>query len=485
MKQANKAKQAAEPVEGRGPAKGNATRPTGRRTQSRVRCPTAGLAGVRAAAGRDKDLRLTALLHHVSVDLLRDSYSALKREAAPGVDDVTWQDYGTELEARLEDLHGRVHRGAYRAKPSKRVLIPKPDGRERPLGIASLEDKIVQRATVTVLESIYETDFLGFSYGFRPGRSQHDALDALYVGLCQRRINWVLDADVRGFFDTISHEWLMKFLEHRIGDPRVLRLIRKWLRAGVSEAGRWSKTTVGTPQGSVISPLLGNVYLHYVFDLWAKRWRRRHGTGDVIIVRYADDFVVGFQRRSDAERFLRELQERFATFGLELHPEKTRLLEFGRYAAGNRQRRGERKPETFDFLGFTHYCGKSRAGRFSLKRKPMSSRMRRKLREVRQELRRRRHWARNEQGKWLRSVVQGWMNYYAVPDTCAIVDRFRNEVKKSWRWALHRQSEMGRRKWTWARMRRLADHWLPKARILHPYPDRRLIVVTQGRSRMR
>jgi len=485
MKRANKANQAAEPVEGRGPAKGNVTRPTGPRTPSRTKCPSAGLEGVRAAASRDKDLRLTALLHHVDVDLLRVSYQALKPGAAPGVDNVTWAEYGTKLEARLADLHGRVHRGAYRAKPSKRVRIPKPDGRDRPLGIASLEDKIVQKAVATVLAQIYEVDFLGFSYGYRPGRSQHNALDALYVGLWQQRINWVLEADICGYFDTISHEWLMKFLEHRIGDPRVLRLIRKWLRAGVLEAGQWSKTTEGTPQGSVISPLLANVYLHYVFDLWANQWRKQQATGDVIIVRYADDFVVGFQGRTEAERFLHELRERFAKFGLKLHPEKTRLLEFGRYAAERRRRRGQGKPETFDFLGFTHYCGKARKGGFSLKRRPMASRMRRKLKEIRAELRRRMHWSRSAQGEWLDSVVQGWMNYYAVPDTCPLVERFRTEVIKAWRRTLHRQSQNGHRKWTWNRMRRLADFWLPRARILHPYPTQRLIVSTQGRSRMR
>ena len=482
MKRTNNASQATEPVEERAPAKGSATRLTGSRTPSRTKRPSAGLEGVRAAARCDRELRLTALLHHVNVDLLRASYHALKREAAPGVDDVMWKDYGTDLEARLEQLHGRVHRGAYRAKPSKRVMIPKPDGRQRPLGIASLEDKIVQRATVTVLECIYEADFLGFSYGFRPGRSQHDALDALYVGLWERRINWVLDADIRGFFDTISHEWLMKFIEHRIGDPRILRLIRKWLRAGVSDTGQWRKTTVGAPQGSVISPLLSNVYLHYVFDLWANQWRNKHAAGDVVIVRYADDFVVGFQTRSEAKRFLHELQERFAKFGLELHPEKTRLLEFGRWATANRRRRGEGKPETFDFLGFTHYCGKSRKGGFSLKRKPAAVRVRRKLEEIRRELRRRMHRPRNEQGKWLRSVVQGWMNYYAVPDTCTIIARFRTEVTRAWRWTLCRQSQKARRRWTWNRMRRLADHWLPKAKILHPYPTRRLIVRPEARA---
>ncbi len=481
----NKAEQVAESVEGRDPAKGIAVRPTGHRTPSRDRRPSAGLDGVRAAARRDKDLRLTALLHHVSVERLRDSYYALKRKAAPGVDKLTWQEYEDGLEERLANLHGRVHRGSFRAKPSKRVWIPKPDGRARPLGIAALEDKIVQKAVGTVLECVYEEDFLGFSYGFRPGRSQHNALDAVSVGLTEQRISWVLDADIRGFFDTISHEWLVKFLEHRIGDRRIIRLIRKWLRVGVLDGREWLKTTEGTPQGAVISPLLANVYLHYVFDLWANQWRKRNTAGDVIIVRYADDFVVGFQRRSDAERFLHDLQERFKKFGLELHPEKTRLLEFGRFAAENRKERGEQKPETFAFLGFTHYCGKTRKGRFALKRTPVAGRMRRKLKEIRVDLRRRMHWSRHAQGAWLRAVVRGWMQYYAVPGTCSTMDTFRREVIKSWRWTLHRQSNRARRRWAWPRVQRLADFWLPKARILHPYPDARLVVNTRGRSRMR
>jgi len=484
MKRMNKAEQAAESVEGRGPAKGNGSRTTGVRAQDRS-APTDGLERIRAAASRDREAKFTSLLHHVTVDRLRDAYERLKRKAVPGVDGVTWSDYGVDLETRLAALHDRLHSGAYRTKPSKRVRIPKDDGSQRLLGIAAMEDKIAQKAVGTVLEHIYEVDFLGFSYGFRPGRSQHDALDALYVGITQRKVNWVLDADIRGYFDTIDHDWLLKFLEHRIGDRRVLRLIRKWLKAGVMEETEWTKTETGTPQGAVISPLLSNVFLHYVFDLWAQQWRGRNAQGDVVIVRYADDFVVGFEHRGEAERFLRELRERFAKFGLALHPTKTRLLEFGRFATANRSKRGEGKPETFDFLGFTHHCGKTRNGWFALKRRPMAQRMRRKLKELRKDLRHRRHWSTAEQGRWLRAVVQGWLNYYAVPGTCFIIDRFRTEVARAWRWSLHRRSQRGHRGWAWSNMTRLVNVWLPPARIQHPYPNQRLIVTTQGRSRMR
>lgn len=481
-KQANKAdramhrmaRAAAESAEGRRSTKGNVSETLlapdpgpGKRG--------IGLWGVREAAKRDQKMRFTALLHHVTVDLLRASYFELKRSAAPGVDGVTWHAYGRDLECRLGDLHGRVHRGAYRAQPSKRAWIPKADGRQRPLGIAALEDKIVQQAVKTVLEQIYEEDFLGFSYGFRPGRSQHNALDALWVGIAHRKVNWVLDADIRGFFDNIDHEWLLTFLEHRIADRRILRLIRKWLVAGVSENGQWSKTTVGTPQGSVISPILANVFLHYVFDLWANQWRNRHARGSVILVRYADDFVAGFQDRGDAERFLRELRKRFEQFGLQLHPDKTRLIEFGRFAAERRQKRGEGRPETFDFLGFTHICGTTRKGTFTIKRRSIAKRMRTKLQEIKQQLRNRRHEAVAEVGRWLRSVVQGWFNYHAVPGNSDRLDQFRTQVQRHWLRALRSRSQKGRC-WTWQRARRLTQRWIPKARILHPYPESRLIV---------
>ena len=466
----------AESVEERGSTKGNAEQSTVRRAQDRIGA-SSGLLRVRAAARRDKEARFTSLLHHVSPELLWSSFHELKRSAVPGVDGVTWQEYESGLEARIADLHDRVHRGSYRAKPSKRAWISKADGRQRPLGIAALEDKIVQRALRAVLEQIYEEDFVGFSYGFRPGKSGHNALDALYVGITQRKVNWVLDADIRGFFDAIDHEWMVKFLEHRIADQRVLRLIRKWLTAGVSEDGEWSKTAVGTPQGAVISPLLANVYLHYVFDLWAKQWRDRHASGDVIMVRYADDFVVGFQHRGEAERFLRELRERLEGFGLELHPDKTRLIEFGRFAAQRRSGRGDGRPETFDFLGFTHYCGQTRRGKFKLGRKTISKRLRATLQGVKAKLRRRMHWPLDVVGEWLRSVVQGWYNYFAVPGNRSALEAFRTQVSRYWLRVIRRRSQRGRRKWTWERMRRrLIRKWIPSVRILHSYPNQRLIV---------
>jgi group II intron reverse transcriptase/maturase len=410
------------------------------------------------------------LLHHVTVDLLRVSYTSLKRQAAPGVDGVTWQQYGEGLEERLADLHDRVHRGAYRAQPSRRTYIDKADGRKRPLGIAALEDKVVQQAVGTVLSQIYEEDFLGFSYGFRPGRSQHNALDALSVGLTRKKVNWVLDLDVRGFFDNVSHEWLVKFVEHRVADRRMIRLILKWLKAGVSEQGEWTETKVGTPQGAVISPLLANIYLHYVFDLWVNQWRRKEAHGDMIVVRYADDAVLGFERREDAEAFRQQLEERMRKFGLELHPEKTRLIEFGRFAEENRKRRGEGKPETFDFLGFTHICGKNRnSKRFAVKRKTVGKRLRSKLQTVRQELRRRMHERISETGDWLRSVVQGYFNYHAIPGNFKALQTFRREVVRAWLAALRRRSQRDRM--TWERFRTIIDRYLPLPRILHPWPD--------------
>ena len=464
----------AEAVEGRGSTKGNAEETAVARTQSRS-TTSIGLHGVREAAQKDRKARFTALLHHITVDRLRDSYLALQRHAAPGVDGMSWKEYQEGLAGRLHDLHERIHRGIYRAQPSKRTYIPKPDGRMRPLGIAALEDKIVQHAAVTVLNAIYEVDFLGFSYGFRPGRGPHDALDALYVGLTQRRVNWVLDADIRGFFDTIDHGWLVTFLEHRIADPRMLRLIRKWLRAGVSEAGTWSETTVGTPQGAVISPLLANVYLHYVLDLWAHQWRNRHAIGDVIIVRYADDFVLGFQHRDEAERFLADLQDRLEGFGLSLHPDKTRLIEFGRFAARDRRGRGAGKPETFDFLGFTHICGRTRKGnRFTVRRKTVTKRLRAKLKAVKEHVRRHMHHV-GALAHWLRSVVQGYMNYHAVPGNLDSVLSFRTQVIRYWYHALRRRGD--RRRITWPRFGPFANRWLPRARVLHPYPSLRFTAI--------
>jgi RNA-directed DNA polymerase len=460
----------AEVVEGRRSAKGNVRQSATPRTQCRAGV-SIGLVGVREAARRDKRARFTALLHHVTGERLRDSFYALKREAAPGVDGVTWKQYEEGLEERLRALHGKVHRGTYRAQPSRRTYIPKADGRQRPLGIAALEDKIVQKALVTVLEAIYEEDFLGFSYGFRPGRSQHNALDALSVGIYRKKVNWVLDADIRGFFDTIDHGWLLKFLEHRIADPRVLRLIRKWLRAGVSEEGTWSETTVGTPQGAVVSPLLANVCLHYVLDLWAEQWRRKYATGDVVIVRYADDFVMGFQHRTEAERFLKELRERMQKFGLELHPDKTRLIEFGRYAAERRKERGEGKPETFNFLGFTHSCGQTRKGHFAVRRTTMAKRLRAKLHAVKADLQRRRQEPIAQQGAWLGAVVRGYFNYHAIPGNIEALGQFRTQVERHWIRSLRRRSQKA--DMPWSRFKPIATRWLPRACILHPHPEPR------------
>src|SRR5512132_1903078 len=473
---------AAEVVEGSGPAKGTATSKTCSGLSAGQSAPS-GLDRVCRVARTDREARFTALLHHVDVERLRAAYWALEPKAAPGVDGVTWVDYGEDLEENLRDLHARVHRGSYRARASRRAYIPKADGRSRPLGIAVLEDKVLQRAVVEVLNAVYEQDFLGFSYGFRSGRSPHDALDALSVGIGQKKVNWVLDADIRDFFTSLDHHWLERFLEHRIADKRVLRLVRKWLAAGVIEDGNWSETVEGAPQGASASPLLANVYLHYVFDLWADWWRRRYAHGDVIIVRFADDFIAGFEREADAQRFLADLRERFAKFGLELHPDKTRLIEFGRYAAERRRARGLGKPETFDFLGFTHICGMLRDGRFWVRRITISRRMRAKLREVKDQLKRRRYQPIPEQGRWLASVVRGHRAYYAVPGNRAAVAAFRTQVTRHWHEALERRSQ--RTRLSWKRMDRLAARWLPPARVTHPFPDVRFRVRTQGRSPVR
>jgi group II intron reverse transcriptase/maturase len=423
-------------------------------------------------------MRFTALLHHVyNPEALRAAYFGLKREAAPGVDGETWRHYGEQLEANLQDLSDRLKRGAYRAKPVRRVYIPKADGRQRPLGVTALEDKLVQRSAVEVLNAIYETDFFGFSYGFRPGRGQHNALDALYTGLLTKKVSWVLDVDIRGFFDTIDHEWLVKFLEHRIADRRVVRLIQKWLNAGVLEDGKRMRVDEGTPQGGSASPLLANIYLHYAFDLWIQAWRRKRARGDVIVVRFADDIVLGFQYESDAVRLLSELTERFRKFRLELHPEKTRLLEFGPYAAENRKKRGQGKPETFNFLGFTHICGRKRSnGRFTVLRQTIRKRLQAKLGEVKADLKRRMHDPIPVVGKWPGSVVTGHVRYYGVPTNGQALDTFRFQVGRLWHRTLSRRSQNGRV--TWDRMRRLINRWLPPARVCHPYPLRRLGVIT-------
>jgi RNA-directed DNA polymerase len=477
------AEPAAEGVEGSGLAKGNSPEHNALRTQGREGAQSA-LERVRQAARKDRKQKFTALLHHVyDVDRLRSAYLALKRDAAAGIDGETWRHYGEGLEENLRDLSARIQRGAYRAKPVRRTYIPKADGRQRPLGVPTLEDKIVQRAVAEVLGAIYESDFLGFSYGFRPGRNPHQALDALTVGIETRRVNWVLDADLRDFFGTLEHGWLVKFLEHRVADQRVVRLIQKWLSAGVLEDGKRTRSQVGTVQGGSISPILANLYLHYVFDLWVQQWRQKQAHGDVVVVRFCDDFVVGFEHRSEAEQFLAALRERFAQFGLELHPDKTRLIEFGRFADRNRRGRGDGKPETFDFLGFTHACGKTRKGKFTVLRQTMRKRWQAKLVEVKAELRRRMHDPVPEQGAYLRSVLLGHNRYYGVPRNGPSLVAFRNELPRLWRRTLMRRSQTGFVSWT--RMRRYITRWLPTPRICHPYPNQRLALATQGKSRMR
>ncbi len=477
MKSPNKAGQpTAEEVEGRGLAKGNLPQQNAPRTQGRQGAPSA-LERVRQAAVRDRKMRFTALLHHIyDLATLSTAYFSLKREAAAGVDGETWRHYGEQLEDNLRDLADRVKRGAYRAKPVRRVYIPKADGRQRPLGVTALEDKLLQRAAVEVLNAIYETDFLGFSYGFRPERSPHDALDALYAGLLTKRVNWVLDLDIRGYFDSIDRGWLVKFIEHRIADRRVVRLIQKWLNAGVLEDGKRIQVEAGTPQGGSASPLLANVYLHYVFDLWVRAWRRTQARGDVIVVRFADDIVLGFQYKSDAERCRQELTERFRQFRLELHPEKTRLLEFGPFAGQNRKRRGQGKPETFNFLGFTHICGKTSSGRFTVLRQTIRERLQAKLGEVKAELQRRMSTPIPEQGEWLRAVVAGHTRYYGVPMNHRALKLFWFQVGWLWHRALSRRSQKAHVRWD--RMARLIKRWLPSPRVCHPYPLRRLGVVT-------
>lgn len=471
-----------EAGEERSVAKGNADPSPTSRTQSRTDVPSA-RERVRQAARRDRRMRFTALFHHLTIDLLREAFLALRRGASAGVDGLRWDDYAQDLEGNLAGLHARLHRGAYRAKPSRRVFIPKSDGQQRPLGIAALEDKLVQRAVVSVLNAIYEEDFLGFSYGFRPGRGPHQALDALAVGIKRRRVNWVLDADIKDFYGTIDHGWLLKFLEHRIGDRRMLRLIQKWLNAGVLERGQWKETEQGVPQGAPISCLLANVYLHYVFDLWTQQWRKKHARGEVIVVRYADDVALGFEHDTDARRYQEALRQRLQPFGLSLHEGKTRILRFGRFARDNCRERDLGKPESFDFLGFTHLCGVSRAGGFVLLRWSSAKRMQARLRGLREELKRRRHQPVSEQGAWLQRVVRGWFAYYAVPTNTPRLWAFRYRLAQTWRRALGRRSQRARVQWE--RMAKLVDRWLPLARVSHPWPEARFDARTQGKSPVR
>ena len=474
-KSPNNTQEVAEGMEGRELAEGKTLEQNTPRTQGRDGVQSA-LERIREAA-KDKKQRFTALLHHVySPETLRKSYFGLKHDASPGIDGETWRGYGERLEEHLQNLSERLKKGAYRATPVRRVYIPKSDGRQRPIGLPVLEDKIVQRAVVEVMNAIYEGDFLGFSYGFRPGRSAHQALDILSVGLTARKVNWVLDADIRGFYDSLDHGWLIRCVERRIGDRRIIRLIQKWLKAGVLEEGKWTRSEVGTVQGGSVSPLLANIYLYYVFDLWVHQWRKNQAKGDVIVVRYADDFIVGFQYRREAERFLADLHARLGRFALALHPDKTRVLEFGRFAREDRSRRGEGKPETFNFLGFTHICGRTRKGKFIVLRKTIRTRRQAKLREVYQELKHRMHDPIPEQGAYLRSVVGGHIRYYGVPMNGPSVSAFRKEVCHLWWKALKRRSHKHRL--VWDRMKRLADRWLPLARVCHPYPSVRVGVIT-------
>jgi RNA-directed DNA polymerase len=474
MKPANNAdSSAAEWVEPRTGTKGNADQPRTRRTQSRGSV-SPGLERVRQAARQRKKEKFTALLHHISVDLLRDAFLALKRRAAPGVDGITWQDYEANLEGNLQELHRSVHRGSYRAMPVKRKFIPKPDGKQRPLGITALEDKIIQRAVVTVLTEIYEEDFLGFSYGFRPGRGQHDALDALCVGIGAARVNWILDADIRSFFDRIDQQWLVRFLEHRIGDERILRLIRKWLQAGVLDDGAWSVAETGTPQGAVVSPLLANVYLHYVFDLWAEQWRRREAKGKTIFVRYADDLIAGFEYEADARRFWDAMRERFERFGLELHGDKTRLLEFGRYAAERRQRRGQGATGDVPVPGLHLHLRPQAQRGFQLQRRTRGDRMRNRLQEIKANCEGicTRRWSSRAPG-WPRCCVATMPITRCLP-TLRSLAQFRYRVAATWRRLLSRRSQKSRV--NWERMTQIADEWLPQPRVLHPWPDQRFAV---------
>jgi RNA-directed DNA polymerase len=469
--------QGAEGMEGRPPVKGNVQECPSRRTQSRAEGMTKALERIREAVRRDKEAKLTSLYHHVyKVEHLKAAYFGLRKKAAAGVDGETWQHYGEDLEANLEDLTGRLARGAYRALPVRRRYIPKPDGRQRPLGVPALEDKIVQSVTARILSVIWEEEFLGFSYGFRPGRDPHQALDALAVGIQMKRVSRVLDADIRGFFDSISHEWIVKFIEHRIGDRRIVALIQKWLRAGVLEEGQWRQSEAGTPQGGIISPVLANIYLHYAFDLWVHQWRKRNARGDVIVVRYADDFVVGFEHRAEAERFQKDLADRLKQFNLELQAEKTRLIEFGRLAATNRAKRGDGKPETFDFLGFTHYCGATRKGKFVVKRQTMRKRMKNKLKVIKEGLRRRMHVPIPQQGEWLAAILRGYYQYYGVPYNSVALWDFHYCVQWLWWRTLNRRSQKAHV--TMERMDRLVKKWLPNPRICHPYPLQRLHVTT-------
>ena len=484
MKQPNKeGSPSAEAVEGRTSPEGNGGETAAAWTLRRETASN-GLVAVRRAARQSKSVRFTALLHHITVDLLKQSYLALERDAAPGIDGVTWRAYGENLEEKLTDLHDRIHKGSYRARPARRTYIPKADGSQRPLAILCLEDKVVQQAVATVLQAIYEEDFVGFSYGFRPGRGQHDALDALHVGIMRKRVNWVLDADIQGFYDAMAHSWIIRFLEHRIADKRILRLIAKWLKVGIIEDGRVTRSQVGAPQGAVISPILANAYLHYVYDLWVQRWRQTKANGDMIVVRFADDTIVGFEHEHEAKAFLHDLHERMRAFELALHPDKTRLIRFGRHAAEQCARLGEGKPETFDFLGFTHFCTRSRKwGSFVIGRKTIKKRMRAKLKAIKVELRKAMHDPIAKTGTWVKQMLQGHLNYYAVSGNHPSLWWFCNQVRWLWLKSLRRRSQKARL--SWERFIRIVARFFPPIKVLHPLPLHRFDAKTRGRSPVR
>jgi len=472
-----------ESMEGRRVTNGKFASRNAPRAQDRPSAPTE-LERIGMRAKQKNGERFTNLLSHIKVPLLREAYALLSKNAAPGVDGVTWRNYGENLDARLRDLQDRVHRGNYHPQPARRVFIPKGDGRMRPLGIPALEDKIVQQAARMLLEPIYEREFLGFSYGFRPGRSQHKALDALAVAI-MRKVSWVLDADIRSFYDTIDHEWMRKFIEHKIADRRMVRLLMKWLHAGVMENGELRKVEEGTPQGGGISPLLSNIYLHYALDLWVQQWRKRTARGEVYVVRYADDLVMGFQFEQDARAMSTAMAERLAKFGLELHPEKTRVLRFGRYAHKDCGRDGQARPATFDFLGFTHIAGQKRQGGFQLQCRTSRKKRAAKMAMLRVEMRRRQHDPPAMQHQWLCSVIRGHCNYYGVPTNAKALASFRRDVERAWHRQLQRRSQRAR--WTVERIKRFESRYpLPATRIVHPWPEKRFAISsTRGGSPVR
>ena len=426
------------------------------------------LAWVKEAAERSRQTRFTTLLHHIDEEALARAFARLKRRAAPGVDGMTVADYEQGLAERLRELCERVQSGRYRPLPVRRTYIPKADGGQRPLGVPALEDKIVQGAVAEMLSAIYEADFLDCSYGFRPGRSAHQALRAVHDAIMTERVNWVLEADIRKFFDSVDHQWLSRMLAQRIADPRILRLISLWLRAGILEEAVFSDTVEGTPQGAGISPLLANIFLHYALDLWVAQWSRQRATGRMRLVRYADDFIVTFERRAEAQAMAAALADRLAKFGLRLHEGKTRLIEFGRFAEADRRQRGETRPATFDFLGFTHYCGKTRDGRFIAKCRTQRQRKIRKLKELRQEMRRRMHRPLGEQQQWLSSVLRGHYAYYGITGNYRSLAVFFGQVLEGWIRALRRRGQ--RPHMPWERFHRILEAFpLPEPRIVHDW----------------